>query len=236
TTVWPYSAPSPMSESTLEASRASSAGAPSPAIVISKSYSPAASASSAAGRACSPTVLPTFAVISAMCLSFLFAPTLFRRSLRCLSIIVCSNSAVTRRCRRPAISGSLLPTSSGSQSEFVEHRQPAPDRGLGLLGRSRPQSELGRLPRLFQRDGAQHLGHGLQRAGSHGQAGHSEADEHDGQGGIRRGLPADSDGLLRRQPLGGGHADEFQDRRLPGVAEFGETAEHPIRGHDVLGQ
>src|SRR5699024_2141173 len=240
TTVWPYSAPSPMSESTLEASSASSAGSPSPAIVISKSYSPAASASSAAGRACSPTVLPTFAVISAICLSFLFAPTLFRRSLlllgRCLSMIVCSSSALTRRCRRPAFSGSFLPPSSGSQPELVEHRQPAPDRSLGLLSRSRTQSELGALLRLVQRDGAQHLGHCRQRAGSHGQAGHTEADEHDGQGGIRRGLPADSDGLLRRQSLRGGHADEFQDRRLPGVAEFGETAEHPIRGHDVLGQ
>src|SRR5699024_10754553 len=142
--------------------------------VISKSYSPAASASSAAGRACSPTVLPTFAVISAICLSFLFAPTLFRRSLllfgRCLSMIVCSNSAVTRRCRRLGVSGSVLPTSSGSQSEFVEHRQPAPDRGLGLFGPSRPQGELCRLSRLFQRGGAQHLALARQRTARQGQA------------------------------------------------------------------
>src|SRR5699024_7814788 len=186
----PYSAPSPMRDSTLEASRASSAGSPSPAIVISKSYSPAASASSAAGRACSPTVLPTFAVISAMCLSFLFAPTVSRRSLflfgLCLSIIVCSGSGVTRRRDRTSRVRPCRPSSGpSSQSEVVEYRESGPDHGLGLVGRSRPQGEFGCLLRLFQCDGAKHFGHGRQRACSHGQAGHAEADEHDGQGGIR---------------------------------------------------
>jgi hypothetical protein len=55
--------------------------------------------------------------------------------------------------------------------------------------------------------------------------------------GFRGGFTADAHGLVSGRPRAvHGQLDQAQHGGLPGVVEFGERAEHTVRGHGVLGE
>ena len=73
-----------------------------------------------------------------------------------------------------------------------------------------------------------------QGSGGHGQAGHAQAHEDDGQGRVRGRLAAHAHGAPVRRGAVAGGLDQAQDGGLPAGGQVGQGGQEAVGGHDVL--